>query len=178
MRIAWLLVLGASCGGDEDLTCELLAQPTNCWAKAAAELAACLPPNTMTGTFAADRRSCDFPNGARVTFDTALATDTSELEGFGFTLTRNDQMCGKFVDTFSNRMELTASGGTIVSELHAGGEFHLHCGDTTYASSFDALFECFPDGPPPTDGFDVTPTTVEFTISSVATPSPLFRCAQ
>ena len=177
MRHAIVLVLAACGGGDDDLTCELLASPDNCWASAAAELAACLPPNTMPGTLAADRTSCDFANGARVVFDEALPMDTFDLERLGFTITANGQTCGRFIDTFSNRMELTARGDTIVSELHPDREFHLHCDGTTYTSTFDLLFDCAAEGaPPPTDGFDVTATTVMFTISSVATPSPLFTC--
>ena len=42
--------------------------------------------------------------------------------------------CASFVDTFMNRMELEAGGELVVSELHPGGAFHLHCPDTTYSS--------------------------------------------
>ena len=180
MRQALLVVALAACGGGEDdLTCEYLASPTNCWASAAAELAACLPPNTMPGVFSADRTSCDFANGAHVQFDEALPEDVFDLDKLGFTVSLNGETCGRFIDTFGNRMELTGSGETIVSELHPGREFHLHCDGTTYVSSFDLLFECAGMSiPAPTDGFDVTPTDVTFTITSVSTPSPLFTCVQ
>ncbi len=177
MRHAFVLVLAACGGGEDDLTCELLASPDNCWATAAAELAACLPPSTTPGVFSADRTSCDFANGARVTFDSALPEDNFDLEMLGFTITLNGETCGRFIDTFSNRMELTGSGETVVSELHPGREFHLHCDGTTYTSSFDLLFECAGMSiPAPTDGFEVTPTSVTFTITSVSTPGTLFTC--
>jgi hypothetical protein len=74
-----------------------------------------------------------------------------------------------------NRMELTAGGVEVVSELHAGSEFHLHCPDTTYTSDFDLLFTC-PGSSAPTDGFVVEPDLVTFLIVSVNTPGELFRC--
>ena len=77
-----------------------------------------------------------------------------------------------------NRMELEAGNLSVVSELHAGREFHVHCGNgDSYESDFDLLFDCAGMGiPAPTDGFDVTADSVMFLISAVTTPGELFRC--
>ena len=169
----------AGCGGDSDarLTCEYLEDPENCWAEAAAEAAACLPPSTETGVLAADRGSCTFTDGTRIIFDGPLPDRTEDLESFGFTIESGGATCAGFVDTFSNRMELTAGGRTVVSQLHPGSRFELDCGDgRSYQSDFGLLFDCAP-GSQPTDGFSVSPDLVTFMIISVNTPGDLFRCA-
>ncbi len=166
----------AACGeSTEPLTCELLSDPTNCWASAAADAVACLPGMSAIGVLAPDRASCTFSDGSRVVFDEPLPDDVFDLERLAFTFERNGAECARFVDTFGNRMELTGDDGVIVSELHPGGAFHLHCPDTTYTSDFDLLFTC-PGGTAPTDGFDVAPDLVTFSIIAVTTPGELFRC--
>lgn len=171
-----VLVLAIGCG-EAELTCELLADETNCWATAAGALAACMPGRAAPATLEADRASCTFSDGVQVVFDAPLPDDTIDLEGLGFTVVVGGEACGRFVDTFMNRMELTGAGRTVVSELHAGSEFHLHCPDEDFGSSFDRLFECAGQGiPAPTDGFEVTPTSFSFTVTSVTTPGELFRC--
>lgn len=168
------LLATASCGSE--LTCEILSDPDNCWARAAAAAADCLPPATETGVLAADRASCSFSDGTRVVFDEPLPADNFGLERFAFTVEKGGASCARFVDTFMNRMELQAGTLGAVSELHPGGDFHLHCaGGPTYESDFDLLFTC-PAGTAPTDGFEVTPDSVTFWLSSVATPGELFRC--
>lgn len=167
----------AACGGGEELTCEVLEDPGNCWATAAAELAACMPGRATPAVLAPDRASCTFADGVVVVFDTPLPDDNFDLEGLGFTVEVDGAQCGRFVDTFMNRMELTGSGETVVSELLPGGEFHLRCSDGDFETAFDTLFDCAALGiPAPTDGFEVTPTTFRFTVTSVTTPGELFRC--
>lgn len=170
-----MLVALMGCGG-EDLTCELLADPTNCWASAASEAAACLPLHTEVATMSADRTRCEYSDGSYVEFDAPLPTDPFDFERLALTA-HGDGCTWRFVDTFANRMELTTSEGTVVAELHDGESFHLHCPDTTYESSFDLLFTCQPPARAPTDGFDVDATTFTFTIASVSTPTPLIQCA-
>lgn len=173
------MVLGlvGACGGPDELTCEVLADPENCWAVAAEELAACMPDRATPAAMAADRGSCTFADGVVVAFDTPLPMDTLDLERLAFTIEVDGAPCGRFVDTFDNRMELTGSGETVVSELHPGSTFHLHCAGQDFETAFDTLFTCAGEGiPAPTDGFEVTPTTFQFTITSVTTPGMLFRC--
>jgi hypothetical protein len=174
--IACLPLSLAACGSSASLTCELLADPDNCWARAAAAAAACLPATAEVAVLAADRASCTFSDGTRVVFDGPLATDTMDLERFAFTIESGGTTCARFVDTFANRMELEAGGLSVVSELHPGGSFDLHCPGTTYEADFDLLFECQPSYPP-TDGFSAAPNVVTFTVVSVNTPGELFRCA-
>jgi hypothetical protein len=180
MRRALVAAVGlvGGCGGGEDLTCEVLSDPGNCWATAAAAAKACLPAGdaAQQGLLAADRASCLFADGTRITFDTPLPNNTQDLERLAFTIEQGTLDCARFVDTFGNRMELTGGDRTVVSELHPGGDFHVHCpGGPDFESSFDLLFTC-PGGTAPTDGFDVTATSMTFTIVSVATPGPLFTC--
>jgi hypothetical protein len=181
MRWCAVAVLAALAGCDnaQSLTCELLADPANCWAQAASALAACLPDRALPGTLAADRTSCGFADGALVTFDAALPSDTSGLERLAFTIGSGGTTCGRFVDTFANRMELTAGGKTVVSELLGGRQFHLRCdGGPDYQADFDLLFTCTTPYSAPTDGFNVTATTFEFSISAVSTPGVLFTCTR
>ena len=170
-------VLAGCSSGEDALTCEYLADPTNCWATAAAAAADCLPPATETGVLAADRASCTFSDGTRVVFEDPLPLDSFDLERFAFTIETGGAECASFVDTFMNRMELEAGGARVVSELHGGSEFHLHCPDTSYASDFDLLFTCTTPYSAPTDGFSVEPDLVTFSISAVTTPGVLFSCA-
>jgi hypothetical protein len=177
-RAALVIAALAGCGGGEALTCELLADPGNCWATAAAAARACLPEGAAAqeGMLTVDRTQCLFADGTRVTFDEALPTDNLDLERLAFTIEQGTLDCARFVDTFGNRMELTGGGKTVVSELHNGSEFHLHCdGGPDYEADFGVLFTCGANNGP-TDGFEVTPTSVTFTIVAVTTPGPLFAC--
>jgi hypothetical protein len=174
--------LNTGCAEDDDdrfeaLTCEYLSDPGNCWAEAAVELASCVPgPEEEYGIIAADRASCEFSDGSRVVFDEALPEDIFDLERLAMTFERDGSECGRFVDTFANRMELEAGSLGAVSQLRAGGRFELLCdAGPSYFSEFDLLFEC-PGGTAPTDGFDVAPNLVTLTIVSIETPTPIFTC--
>ena len=175
--LAIVVVVVPACSGNETLTCDLLAQPTNCWATAAAAAAACLPMRATPAMLAADRSSCTFSDGVRVVFDAPLPLQTTGLDHLTFTVQSGGATCAKFVDTFHNRMELTAGGKTVISELLPGSHFQLECdGGPTYETDFSVLFTCRPPSVAPTDGFDVTSTQFMFTITSVSTPGTLFTC--
>jgi hypothetical protein len=174
MRLAVLALGLVACGGSEDLTCSLLADPTNCWADAAARAAACVP--STPGTLSADRTRCTFADGSQVTFDTPLPNATIDLERLAFDVTGSG-CAWRFVDTFQNRMELNVDGKTEVSQLHPDHQFELACSDgTSYEADFDLLFTCQPPARAPTDGFDVTATSFQFTLSAVNVRTPLFTC--
>jgi len=173
-----LLAMLAACGSSEDLTCELLADPTNCWADAAAKAAACLPMRAAPAMLSADRSKCTWPDGSQITFDTPLPTTTTDLERLAFDAT-GPGCSWRFVDTFMNRMELTVDGETEVSQLHPNRTFELACSNgTSYEADFDLLFTCQPPARAPTDGFEVTATSFQFTLSAVNAPIPLFTCTQ
>jgi len=170
------MLLVAGCGG-EDLTCELLSDPTNCWASAAAEAAACLTSRAMPAVLSADRTTCTWTDGSKVVFDEPLPTDAFDLDHLSFEATGNG--CSwSFTDTFMNRMELTVGGRTVVSTLHPDREFELLCDDgTSYTADFDLLFTCTdPAYRAPTDGFEVDANGVSFTISATGVSSPMFTC--
>lgn len=177
VRLA-LLGFVAACGSTEDLTCELLADPTNCWADAAAKAAACLPARATPAVLSADRTRCTWDAGGQITFDTALPLDTFDLERLAFDAT-GPGCAWRFVDTFANRMELTVDGKTVVSQLHPDRTFELACPNgTSYEAEFDLLFTCQAPARAPTDGFEVTATSFTFTLSAVDAPIPLFTCMQ
>jgi hypothetical protein len=163
-----------ACGGSKDLTCDLLADPQNCWASAAAQAAACV--GTGSATLSADRTTCTWPDGSHVTFDAPLPTDTSQLDHLTFDVT-GPNCSWHFTDTFMNRMELTVAGKTEVSTLHPDHTFELLCDDgTSYETDFSTLFTCQAPARAPTDGFEATATGFSFTISAVNAPTPLFTC--
>ena len=168
----------AACGGHDDLTCNLLADPSNCWAKAAAGATSCLAMYATPGTLSTDRTQCTWSDGSKVMFDVPLPTDTTALDHLTFTVTAPG--CSwSFTDTFMNKMELTVDGKTEVSQLHPDRTFELACDNgTSYETSFDTLFTCGGSARAPTDGFEVTATSFSFTISAVGAPEPLFTCMQ
>ena len=169
----------AACGGGgsgKTLTCPMLADPTNCWAAAAASAAAVVP--ATPGKLSADRTSCSWTDGTTVVFDAALPTDTSLLDHLAFTF-NGTSGTWLFTDTFMNKMELEVNGKVEVSQLLPDKTFELVCDDgTTYSTSFNTLFTCQAPARAPTDGFEVTATSFSFTISAVGVASPLFTCAQ
>ncbi len=177
MRSARAVVVLAACGGSSsELTCKLLADPTNCWAAATAEATTCLAMHATPGTLSADRTSCTWSDGSRVTFDAALPQSTAALDHLTFTVTAPG-CTWSFTDTFKNHMELTVGGKTEIAELQAGGTFELSCDNgTSYTTSFQTLFTCQAPARAPTDGFDVEATSFQFTLSAVNAPTPLFTC--
>lgn len=167
----------SGCGGSDDLTCAVLADPTNCWAAAAAEATSCLAMHATPGVLSADRTQCTWSDGSTVTFDTPLPNDTIQLDHLSFTVT-GPGCSWSFTDTFMNKMILTVGDKTEVSELHPDQTFELSCDDgTSYETQFQTLFDCAGSGGrAPTDGFEATATSFEFTISAVNAPTPLFTC--
>ena len=158
----------------EELTCDLLEDESNCWAQAAADMRGCLPAGETEAILAADRASCAFADGTRIVFDESLPLDSFDLEHLAFTIQKNGTTCASFEDTFANRMELSAGGATVVSQLRSS--FELDCGGgEVYETEFETLFDCAP-GAAPTDGFSVEAELVTFLISAVSTPGEMFRC--
>lgn len=175
VSVSFVLGFALGCEAEpEPLTCDLLADPDNCWASTAAALAECLPGPAAVGVLAADRASCSFSNGAVVQFESPLPNTTDELERLAFTIELDGSTCGSFVDTFENRQELEAGGSSVFAQLRSE-TFTLDCGGSSYETSFSSLFDCQP-GTQPTDAFSLEPALVSFSISSVATPGELFRC--
>lgn len=174
MRTVVMLAALSACGGN-DLTCKQLADPNNCWAKAAADATACIAMRTQPGAFAADRASCTWSDGTTVTFDAPLPQTTMDLDHLSFDVL-GPSCSWSFTDTFHNHMELTVGDKTETATL-ANGTFTLGCDDgTDYSTSFNSLLSCAAPARAPTDGFELTNTSFQFTISAVNAPTPLFTC--
>lgn len=181
---AWPCLLGTlavlgGCSTSSELTCEVLADPGNCWNQAASAAYACIP-TAEVGVLSADRLSCSYGDGTTIAFDEALpqrTDDVRNLNALAWTVRRSGTECARFVDTLNNRLELAAGGAAAFGELVAG-EFTLSCGDgTSYSGPFDTLFDCERDGVvAPTDNFQFEPTFVEFGIRSDVTSGSMFRC--
>jgi hypothetical protein len=176
LAVIWAL---AACGGSDDLTCKLLADPSNCWAKASAGAASCLAMHATPGALSADRTQCTWSDGSQVMFDAPLPAATTDLDHLTFTVTGPGDCSWSFTDTFMNKMLLTVDGKTEVSQLHSDRTFELACDNgTSYETTFDTLFTCAAPARAPTDGFEVTATSFSFTLSAVDAPTPLFTCMQ
>ena len=106
-----VFLLVAACGGSDELTCAVLADPNNCWAAAAAEATTCLAMHATPGTLSADRTQCTWSDGSKVVFDAPLADDTAQLDHLSFTAT-GPNCSWSFTDTFMNKMLLTVDGKT------------------------------------------------------------------
>jgi hypothetical protein len=176
-----VLVVGVGCGGGAELTCEYIADPENCWADVAQRLKACTPGDEVPAVFEADRRSCTYADGTKIVFDGAMPQDVEQigeaLGHLGFSIEKDGVQCARFVDTFNNRMEMTAGDDTVVSQLR--GDFELVCpGGPTYSSDFDLIFDCAAEGIfGPTDGFELTPTHFSFGVHAAGvTPFEIVRC--
>lgn len=176
MRVVVVLAAVAACGSN-DLTCKQLADPTNCWAKAATEATACVAMRDTPGMLAADRNTCTWGDGTTVHFDAPLPASTGELDHLTFDVTGPGCSWG-FTDTFHNHLELTVGTKTEVSEVD-NGTFRLTCDDgTSYEMKFATLYTCAAPARPPTDDFEVDATSFQFTISAAGAPVPLFTCMQ
>ena len=142
------LALSSAACGNSALTCDVIADPANCWAATAAEIRDCLPPNTEIGEIAADRARCTYANGTEIVFDSPLPDDIDDLENFGFTVNTNGAFCARVIDTFENRIEIESANQSAVAQLR--GNFELICGGgPTYESDFDLLFDCAAEQIPP-----------------------------
>jgi hypothetical protein len=176
MRVLALVWL-AGCGGSADLTCELLANPSNCWATAANAAATCLASRAAPAKLSADRTTCSWDDGSKVVFDTPLPTDMLALDHLTFDAT-GAGCAWHFTDTFHNDMLLTVGGKTEESTLRPDHTFELSCDDgSSYTADFNLLFTCAAPAAPPTDGFSIDATTgFTFTLDAVNLSRPLFTC--
>ena len=175
MRVVVLAAL-AACGGSSDLTCKQLADPNNCWAKAATEATACIAMRAQPGLYSPDRSMCTWSDGTTVTFDAPLPTTKMALDHLAFDVT-GPACSWSFTDTFHNHMELTVGNKTETATL-SNGTFTLGCDDgTDYSTAFNTLFTCAAPARAPTDGYDLSATMFQFTLSAVNAPTPLFTCS-
>lgn len=165
-----------ACGHDQKtLTCQLMADPTNCWAKATSAASDCLPMRDVVGALAADRKSCTWPDGTSVAFDEALPDDRTQLTSLAMSFRSADgSECARFEDSFDSHLDLSAGGEDVVVEIRAA-DLEMECGDTTFITTANSTSLCTP-GTVPTDGFQLTETSFQLTLVAVTTPGPFFTC--
>jgi hypothetical protein len=164
-----------ACDSGGKMTCELLADPDNCWAQTVAATAACLP-SPATATLATDRRSCSFADGTRIVFDEALPYDYMDVERFAFTIEVDGATCARFEIGNEPTMELEAGPHSVHVEAEREGDYYLQCADgSSYSAPFAKAIDC-PAGGVPSVGFDVSIGLVTFAVSSATVQGELFRC--
>ena len=171
-----LLCVAGACAGEDELTCDVLADVNTCWARAAKGLQECMAGASLPGTLDETRTMCAFDNGTLVNFEGQLPTNTEsvvdELEDLALEIRSPDgEVCGTFRDTLNNQIAISAGGYNATARLRRG-EFSIECGDgQTYTSDFERIFDCAGEGiPAPTDGFELTSDMVRLLVFSAATP--------
>jgi hypothetical protein len=163
VRVALATVALAGCSSD-DLTCVLLADPSNCFAPQASALAACMPMRATPAKLSSDGRTCTFADGVRVVFATARIDVCTDV-GLTFNVYSADgSVCGRLHYN-------ETSDGPIISVNDVSWQgwdegVDLLCPSHTFHGRLAA--EC-PDAP-----YVDLPPTVE--LFSAATPTALFTC--
>jgi len=177
MRLLALVSLAACGGGGGDLTCALLADPSNCWATAANAAAACLASRATPAKLSADRTTCSWDDGSKVVFDAPLPTDMFALDHLTFDAS-GAGCAWHFTDTFHNDLSITIGGKTEEATLDVDHTFSLSCDDgSSYSADFNLLFTCMAPAAPPTDGYSLDATAgFTFTLDAVNLSRPLFTC--
>jgi hypothetical protein len=174
------IALLAGCSSDQDdLTCALLADPSNCFDQAAAALAACMPMRATPATLSADKMTCTFADGVYVLFNHPVPSFFMyPFNGSAFDVYGPDaSLCGHVAwsDNTGQSIGIVVGGmsaGFSSDEQVRGSEFS--CPTHTYRASFDALGGC-KDHEPYLAGLG--PAPYGFTIGNVSTTSsPLFVC--
>jgi len=107
-------------GGTSDpqaLDCDFV-QSDNCWKQLVDQIALCAPDPEATGVFTADRTACEYADGTRVEFDTALPTSIPSDYKWRFTvLDAEGSPCVRWDDqgetAMSADLEVTAGGDTV-----------------------------------------------------------------
>lgn len=166
-----------------DLTCSLLANPSNCFAQAAVALAACMPMRATPATLSTDQTTCTFADGVYVVFNAPLPRLSSHVTdpgGIEFSIYAPDaSLCGHLYYEENAGDVLGVSdgtdGATWETPLDSSG-FALGCPSHRYTGSPDDGLACQPSTVVPGFVYSTSGPPYSFTVSSVATPSPLFTC--
>jgi hypothetical protein len=176
-------VLIAGCGGsDEELSCEYLASPDNCWKTTATAATSCLPAEAETGVLAADNASCTYASGHVIAFASPLVLPLPNNAEWNFTVTANGTDCLHYVDS-NDGFELTVGSDTVSEELAGAAGLELTCpNSTTFGnSSALALLSC-PDsnfGNLPGNTTSSSDTSVRFALLNTGVDTlPIFDCAK
>jgi hypothetical protein len=152
-RTLSIALLLTACGGgsketDEPkevtLTCAVIESDW-CWSTAVEEAALCLD-DEQTGVWTSDRTSCDYADGSRVDFDTAVPTDVFDNDTWLWSFTVYDGSgaeCARFVETDTG-LTLTTASGTVSESISGFAAITMTCpgGEELYNNNAFDLFEC------------------------------------
>jgi len=180
-RAALTLLVLAGCS--DDLTCELLADPSNCFAQTAAAFETCMPMRATPAKLSADGRTCTFADGVYVVFNAPVPQLNGwVLSGISFTVyAPDDSACGSvyYYSNTNDRLQVVHGSQSAVWKTpldYPASGYELACGSQTYTASSDASFQqCETRPVVPYFDFSRSPPYT-FTLSSAASQSPLFIC--
>src|SRR5258706_5133494 len=171
-----VLVLGfASCSTAPDLTCAVLADPSNCFTQQAAVLAACMPMRATSAKLSSDQMTCTFADGVYVVFLAPLPrTDVHSSVGLNFTVYNPDgSECGAlYYDETSEGTQIDLNKAASWDEPSGYPEgVKLHCPSHTYDGSLKDVQSCAPYV-----DLSLSPVSNSVTLGRTGTPAPLFSC--
>jgi hypothetical protein len=105
----------------------------NCWRTKLADLPACAGKSGLHGTFSADRKSCAYPDGMSITFDTPVPAQLDINYLASLTIVRSGSTCLRLEQTDTD-LRLTTPTGTLTAE--SGNPDSVTCEDgTVYATT-------------------------------------------
>jgi hypothetical protein len=182
----------AGCSGPE-LTCELMADPTNCFAEQAAALAACMPMRATPAALSADETTCTFADGVRLVFNTTVSSFQQKQQAGGAKLTvynSNGSVCGELVaEVTSGGYQIAINNGV---DLNDGAEWNmnydvgtddLQCTSKIYTASMSDINACPSAATLPGFGYtcpvmigSLASPPYSFTLTSATTSGTLFTC--
>jgi hypothetical protein len=174
-RVAIVVVALVGCSNPPELTCALLADPSNCFAQQAAALAACIPMRAMPGMLSSDQMTCTFADGVYIEFSTPLpSTDVYSGAGLRMTVYAPDgSTCGSlYYDESSDGALISVNKAAIWDEFGGSDSVKLYCpSNKTYEGGLSALKECGPY-------VDVSLSSSTNSVTLRRTPAsvPLFTC--
>jgi len=162
-------------GNTQALTCEMIAGQ-NCWRDALAEVAACAPGASVTGTLSSDAKSCTYASGDSVTFEGDITN--LDLESvFSFELTTGGSLCTGFSsEEVPERHTVRTALGT--ASWTFADMVTLSCPDgSAYQMDTLAALKC--DGFPDVFSFVWASSATSFQFGFVAKPQniTLLQCA-
>lgn len=179
-RISFGLLVLSGCS--PELTCELLDDPSNCFAQTAVALGACMPMRATTATLSSDETTCTFADGVSVVFNypvPRLAYYFPAPGGVEFTIYSADGSSCGYLHYFRNvNDDISTSAGTDTAHWVTPAHdepYELACSSQTYTGYINDDQCDWANSPAFVYKLEAGPRYT-FTVQSAATPSVLFSC--
>jgi len=163
------------------LDCAWLGDNANCYKTTLAAANVCLPASNTTGTLSADLKSCTYPDGTTIVFDSALVLPRPPNTPWNFTVTKQGQPCLRFDEERQKRFSLTTPGGAFDELITSTGGLTFICPDGKSYSQDNALtlLGCdggFLGGLPGTSSGSSTTSTRFALLGGAQGEVPIFDC--